>query len=383
MSSPTHHGTTEGRFWLRARRHSGRRAESHGGKGRAMGTSSIAPAFGGVDPEVIREFPVLRCKRPAAAHQYRCVLQRGGGVEREETECARGGQGSLSRQSRVAATSGPAQAARRAAGDERDCGNFAVRHASPLSVRGANRGTALRGGVPAAHAGGTDLQMSPYRKAGAQTEVLTPPATRRVRANVGVGPQGNEPVTGPQDPKDVAGDDATLVADGDGLGDLFLLAAPCLRGSVLRRTQLERGGFVSWSSSSTPRRGDRATSGLPQVTTLLAPHAWRAPALCRKARPIDRQAAPLYRDERPQPAPHGLRLPDRSADEVLQRFIAADIAEAPTQRLRGLPRAVAEVRVQIVTGSGALRQPRDAARVPVRPLSQSLHPASPTAPVRQ
>src|SRR5207244_2020674 len=74
---------------------------------------------------------------------------------------------------------------------------------------------------------------------------------------------------------------------------------------------------------------------------------------------------------RAQVRPDVRRVPGGMRDEVLERLILAWIAQPAVHRLHGLPLAVVEQAVEILTGGGALRPSAEAGAEPIEVLAQA------------
>ena len=61
----------------------------------------------------------------------------------------------------------------------------------------------------------------------------------------------------------------------------------------------------------------------------------------------------------------------RIGDEVLQRLVTARVAQAPMHRLHGLPFAIGEERVEILTGGLPLRLAAEARTEAIQELAQA------------
>lgn len=109
-----------------------------------------------------------------------------------------------------------------------------------------------------------------------------------------------------------------------------------------------------------------------QVDPVLTLHADRLFALLRKARVIDREDPGADRHHLPQALPQRPRLLRRVGDEMLQGPITGRVAEPPMHRLHGLPLAVVDEGVDVLTGRIALRVTIEAVGEPVRKLSEPL-----------
>ena len=119
------------------------------------------------------------------------------------------------------------------------------------------------------------------------------------------------------------------------------------------------------------RDGHLAIADLAERATVLPLHADRARPLLRKPRVVDRENAGAHGHHRAQVCPDTRRVPRGVRDEMLQRLILAGITEPAMHRLHGLPLAVVEQAVEILTRRPPLRLSAEAGAEPIEVLTQA------------
>jgi hypothetical protein len=116
-----------------------------------------------------------------------------------------------------------------------------------------------------------------------------------------------------------------------------------------------------------------AIGDLAQGPTVLARHTDRRQTLFRETRAVEDQDAPALGDDRPQPAPHAVRIPWRMRDEVLKRLVGHRLGDPRQHRLPRFPLAVAEHALHVRPQGHQLRAMTEAHLELLQPSHQPLH----------
>ena len=103
-------------------------------------------------------------------------------------------------------------------------------------------------------------------------------------------------------------------------------------------------------------------------------HPDRRGALLRETRAVQNQHAGPVGDDLAQALPHGLGVPRRVGDEVLERLVGAGIAEPRPHRLHRFARAVAQQAPHVPTQRAALTLTTEAIFEALQPRQQPTQP---------
>jgi len=120
--------------------------------------------------------------------------------------------------------------------------------------------------------------------------------------------------------------------------------------------------------------GDLVVADLAQRPRILAVDPHRRGALLGKARAVEHQHAFAGWNRCPQSAPHGLRTPRRRGDEVLQRLVAARVAQPLPHRLHRLATAVAQRALHVPAQAAPLGAPAEIVFEDFQPGQQTSEP---------
>lgn len=119
----------------------------------------------------------------------------------------------------------------------------------------------------------------------------------------------------------------------------------------------------------------RLTIGdLAQRATILPGDAHRGGALFGKAGAVEDQHTATLGHDRPQACPQRLGVPRRLADEVLERLVAARLAEPRPHRRHRFAATVAQHAQDIPTHRAPLRPRGEAVFEPLQPREQASQP---------
>ena len=336
-----------------------------------MRPARVGTPFEVIEPQFVFQLAVLLFDGPAAARQTDQRLQRGRCLQIEDVVLPRVvGQRPFEEDPALAPPVAQADPTRDKAGGQRTLRALPPPNPAPSACREAasHRLETARGGRTRP----PRVEQSAHRHRIPQALALQAGAEGGRRAVVRVGHDGVDLEAGRADLAHVAQGNPPLRTKAHRRRHPGLVAALGIGGPLRGKIDLATGRPHQRRTDQRGRHADLTVAGLAQRAAVLPFHADRLRALFGKARIVDGQDAPAFRNPCAQARPHRPRGPRRIGNEMLQRLIAAGVGQPPMHRLHGLARAVVDKAGQVATGRVALDTSAETASELVSECAEAL-----------